>query len=93
MSWASHNPERYDEIAHNGLVKYLDALVDKAGFQVQGEWLEGYRALVEALHTSIPARTLYDSLVFLAHKEIVAAETHYFSGLVDAAKERTDDPQ
>ena len=93
MSWASHNPERYDEIVHNGLVKYLDTLVDKAGFQVQGEWLEGYRALVETLHTSIPAHSLYNSLVFLAHKEIQTSEADYFSGLVDAAKERTDDPQ
>ena len=88
MSLASENPERYDEFVRKGIVKYLDKIVTEEGFTVPGEWYEGYVALVESLQQSLHAHTLYDDLRFLAHKEISAVESEYFSGLVDEVKER-----
>ena len=87
MNLGKDNPELYDEIIRKGIVTYLDKLVDKAGFQVEGTWLEGYQALVEVLQVSSPAQGLYDELMRLANKEICHAEADYWGGLIDAAKE------
>ena len=86
MNLGRDNPELYNELTRKGIVKYIDNLVDRAGFQVGGTWLEAYEALVETLQNSIPANSLYDELHFLAHKEINSAEADYWSGLIDAAK-------
>ena len=87
MSWGADNPELYNEIIRKGIVRYLDKLVDKAGFQVDGTWLEGYQVLVEVLQASSPAYSLYNELLRLANKDICNAEADYWGGRIDAAKE------
>ena len=91
MSWGADNPELYDEIIRKGIVRYLDKLVDKAGFQVDGTWLEGYQVLVEVLQAGSSGYSLYEELLRLANKEICNAEGDYWGGRIDEAKERAND--
>ena len=81
MGWAAHNPEKYDEIIRKGILHLIDREMDKAGFQVPGEWHEGYEALVEVLQIAPHCRSIYDEFLHLASKDIVDAEQDYFSGL------------
>ena len=89
MSWASHNPELYDEITRKGIVKYLDGLLQSNGFDPPGEWLDGYTALVEVLQAE--NSSAYTILLNLASKQIIDAETDHFSRLADQARERYKD--
>lgn len=88
MSWAAHNPEQYDEFIRKGILHWLDTRIDKYGFVVPGEWLQGYEALIEVIQGDPQMSGLYDELVRLSSVEISATEREYFSGLVDQAKDR-----
>lgn len=88
MSWAAHNPEKYDEITRRGILHWVNHLVTKNGFEATDEWREGYEALIEVLQTEPQARPLYEDLMYLASKDILHAEQDYFGGLIDHAMER-----
>ena len=81
MSWAAHNPEKYDEIIRKGILRYIDHTMDEYGFAVPGDWIEGYTALVEVLQQDTHMRSVYDAFMHLASKEIIYAEQDYFSRL------------
>ena len=85
MSWAAHNPELYDDLIRKGILHWVDNLMDKAGFEVPGEWREGYEALVEVLQIEPSVHHIYEELLHLASKDIVHAEQDYFGGLIDHA--------
>jgi hypothetical protein len=86
MSFWSNNPEKYTEIAHQGMVSCLDRYLAKAGFEVPGEWLDGFLALVETASTEPQLRTLYNEIERLANKDVLRAEQDYFGGLADNAR-------
>jgi len=87
MSFTSHNPELYDGIVRKSILRWVDNLMDKEGFSVPGEWLEGYEAFIEAIQNNPQGRSLYDELIRLASKEIVHTEQAYFGELIDHAVE------
>lgn len=91
MSWASHNPEKYDEIVRKGLADYLFNEVTHAGFEAPGDWWEAYLALAEVIQESPELRSIYHDLLHVGVKAISHQEAEYFSGLVDSAKERYEE--
>ena len=90
MSWAAHNPEKYDALIRKGIVDYLDQLIAKAGFEVPGEWLQGYEALVEVLQTEPSVHCIYDIFLQRASTQILNAEADMYGSLIDQVKERFD---
>lgn len=88
MSYFTEHPEAYDTIVLTGIVKWIDQFMDKAGFAVPGEWLNGYQALVEVIREHPQTRALYTNLLHLAQRQITASEADYFSSLIDEQKER-----
>jgi hypothetical protein len=87
MSFASHNPEKYDEIIRQGLLNYLDKRLFKNGFDVPGDWLEGLKALIETMEVDPQLKGLYNELHRLATVDIMKAEQDYFGGLADGARQ------
>lgn len=88
MSHWGENPEQYNAIICNGIVDYIDKEMAKGGFEVPGDWLEGYTAMVEVLQNAPHLRSIYDTFVSLARVEIDHGEREYFSELVDDIKQQ-----
>lgn len=83
MSWASHNPELYDEMCVRGVVNHLQKLTDRQGFVLSRDALA---MVVDALMTDATWRAF---ALDRAWREIGAVEQEYFGDLTDAV-ERTD---
>jgi hypothetical protein len=83
MSYASNHLSQYDGFIRQGIVNWLGERLGDAGFQVAGEWFQGYEALVEVMQIDPEMRGVYDELVSRAYKQIAQAEAEYFSGLTD----------
>ena len=84
MSWASHNPELYDDICMRGIHRYLyDALADYDLNTISS--LDLLEVVVEVLYTD---HKMAAALREWAHKRIIDAEASYWGHCVDAAMER-----
>lgn len=81
VSWASHNPEKCDELTREGIENYLGRTLGKVGFTVIEDWAEPYGILIEAIQTTPELRGLYIELQRLASVDIMKAEQDYFGGL------------
>ena len=62
--------------------------MSKAGFEVPGEWRDGYEAFIEVLQTDEQLRDVYEELITRSVAMIVQEEASYFGDIVDQAKER-----
>ena len=82
MSWASHNPELYDEICLNGIFNKLQCQkgLTQPDNDVDREALAHIRDTYEFYNVWL-------CLMDWAHEEIVAAEGDHFSSLADARPE------
>lgn len=74
MSWASHNPERYDEICTNGIMAKLASPANIGGNPFDHDDVE--EALIEAMEC-YPIKL---ALCEWASAEIADAETDAFCG-------------
>ena len=90
MSFVSDNPERYDDIIRKGILNFIEKRMASNGFEVPGEWREGYEAFVETLQADPTLHKLYDTMMDMSTKEILNAEQDYFGRLFDQAKGRFD---
>lgn len=83
MSWASRDPERWDEICRNGIMAKLESRANMGANHFDRDEVEA--ALIEAME----CHALNLALTTWASKEIDEAEGDHFSGLIDAAEWRT----
>lgn len=81
MSWASHNPEKYDELVREGILYYIDSRLSHNGFDLPGNWLEGCKAFVETCQTDPQLKSVYCELQRLANVEILNAQQDYFGSI------------
>jgi hypothetical protein len=82
MSWAAHNPEKYDEILRAGVVDKIEAAMRDEGFEFDYDTV---CMVVETLQNQASGPTTHnpwDQLVSWASKQVAAAEGDYFSSLV-----------
>lgn len=79
MSWAAHDPEKYDEIIRKGINRYLDKVLEKHSILHAHEYSDAYEVLVEIIQADSTLKSLYDDLRTRAHKQIEDAEQDYFS--------------
>jgi hypothetical protein len=78
MSWASHNPEKYDEIVRNGLTRLFDRSMGEMGFEKETLLTEDQlMAVIETLENCFPEA--FVELRDKAHSDICDAEANYFS--------------
>jgi len=82
MSWASHNPELYDEICLNGIFEKLQR--HKGLTQPDGEIDKESLAHIRDTHEFY---NVWLCLMDWAHEEIVAAERDHFLSLADSRVE------
>lgn len=85
MSWAAHNPEKYDEIVMKGVVKWMDGLLSKHGYDVPGDYLEAFEFFAECTRHTPEAYSIWQELLHVATQEIIEAEKDYFGRQVDGA--------
>lgn len=90
MSYMAEHPEKYDELVRKGILTYLELLMYRAGFEVPGEWRNGYEALIEVLQREPSVRSTYDTLIQRASTHILDAEADHYGSLLDQVKERFD---
>lgn len=90
MSWAAHNPEKYDELTREGILVYMDKVMDRHGFQVPGEWMQGYEALIEVAQKAPELQDFYHELIHLAAQDIATLEREYFTDWLDNIKEERE---
>ncbi len=90
MSWAAHNPEKYDEIVLAGVLAFLRKRRTPARFTLTDE--DELYAL-EELSQAPALRRVWDLLVDLSFREIVDCEADYWASRVDAALERMKELQ
>lgn len=86
MSWASHNPEAWDEICVNGIVQKIEDAMKVYAEPIDAGEL---RDVIHAIQETADGEKVFDALLTWAQKEVVDAEADYFGGLIDAACERT----
>ena len=80
MSWATHNPEKYDELTRQGILSYLYRAMHSSSFMVPNDCAQGYEALVEVIQTTPTLRGVYLELQRLANVDILKAEQEWFGG-------------
>lgn len=85
MSWASDNPEKYMELQVEGVLAKLAAMPCQEMHHVPDEDEE---ALVWELAQNPDAYHVWRVLTDWADQEIQTAESSYFGGLTDDARER-----
>jgi hypothetical protein len=88
MSWASHNPEKYDELTRKGIVKFLVQLLDEMGYDKECANKDTLEALVATFQADFNLRDIYNALLRLAHVHIQHVEADYWGSQIDAARER-----
>ncbi len=82
MSWASHNPELYDEICLNGI---LGKLQHHKGLAQPDKEID--KDSLAYIRDTYGFYNVWLCLMDWAHEEISAAERAHFADLVDALKE------
>ena len=84
MSWAAHNPEKYEEICAEGVGMKLEKVYKSVWDKYpEPDFISN---LVEAIQQEAPG--VWNALVDLSYNEIGEAEWDYWGGMVDAARER-----
>ena len=83
MSWASHNPELYQEICNKGITNKLLSL-NKWNQPRNDEVM----TFLDELEASEIGRLVYDVLLTWAHEQVVQAEANYWGCQMDAARDR-----
>ena len=87
MSWASKEPEKYDELTREGIEQYLSHLLgDRNYFSVS--YSMQLKELIDAIQVLPELRGLYIELQRLASVDIMKAEQDYFGGLADQASSK-----
>ena len=85
MSWASHNPEKWDEICVEGIARKIGQVIhDLEGIDLQPEDLLSIGHILYHESTG----KVQDALMQWANKEISSVESDYWADLADAAHER-----
>lgn len=80
MSWASHNPEKYEEIERTGVADAIAKTIAEQGFE--GYDRDTIKMVVETLQSEASGPTqsnVWSQLTTWAYKEIIEAEADYFS--------------
>lgn len=78
MSWASHNPEKYDEIVRNGLTRLLDRSMAEQGFDKDVLLTEDQlNAVLETIELCWPKA--YEEIRSAGCTDICDSEADYFS--------------
>lgn len=80
MSWASHNPEMYDEITRKACILKFSKAVSKMGSSedLSDEQLD---LVIGTMEEHFPK--MYDRLISEANKEICDGEADYFTSRWD----------
>jgi len=94
MSWAAHNPEKYEEIEREGVTAKLRSALKENGFDEYDA--DTLTAIVDTLQVCASGATIYNpwsQLTCWACQEISNAEGDYFGGLADAALDAYRDRQ
>ncbi len=77
MSWASHNPEKWDEICETGIMWKLRHPANIGGNRFDDD------EVLEALQEAMECHAIKLALCDWASKEIAEAESSYFADMVD----------
>lgn len=85
MSWASDNPEKWDEICHYGIARRLSMALEAWGATFTVGEME---QVADAIQSDDTAAKVYVALMTWANKEIGEAEADYHSSRIDNAPER-----
>ena len=80
MSWASHNPELYEQIEREGVQASLEKALHSCGFDEVD--IDTVRAIIEVLSTEFPK--VWDALTSAALKQISDAEADHWANIADA---------
>lgn len=83
MSWASHNPELYDEICERGIVNKIIRTVEQYANDCPPE--DDVALIVSALYQE---DTVRDALLSWANSSICDAEANHWARQVDQARDR-----
>ncbi len=86
MSWASHNPELYDEICERGIVRKVIKTVEQYHNDCPPE--EDVEMVVSSLCEEDGFR---EAFLSWANREVCDAEADYWASKVDAARDRMKD--
>ena len=86
MSWAAHNPEKYEEICREGVEIKLGEIYKSVWHETPDAEL--IKNLVDAICQEAPK--VWDVLMDISFKEIGEAEADYWGSMVDMAKERME---
>ena len=82
MSWASHNPELWDEICLRGILAKM-VMFRRLGQRTE----EADREALSEVRDTEDTYGVWLALMEWAHEESMAAETDHFADLIDATKE------
>jgi len=82
MSWASHNPEAYDDILTDGIKDRIAKALRDSGFD--GLDPSTVDAVVEAIYQEDSDSKVFNALVDWSQHEIVNAEADYFGSIADS---------
>lgn len=86
MSWAAHNPEKYDEICQDGIIDWLIKCINELSDPpVDDEDAELLTLVVAVLYQD---SRMADALRDAANAEIGQAEADYHGGQIDAVMDR-----
>ena len=85
MSWASHNPELWDEICKKGIGRqiYLELREHGYDFDQTTGWEEALHAIVDVLYESYDVKVLLSSW---ADKTVSEAMGDHFASIGDAIR-------
>jgi hypothetical protein len=90
MSWASHNPELYEEIVKQGIVNYLMRKAYSQDTYTEEDCLEFLDDLEDNPLHGIK-RHIYDMLMSFANADIIDAEHNHFARQADRARDAAKD--
>lgn len=88
MSWASDNPEKYDEICRRGIAAKIQSALLGQGLELDKIDLDYLESVVLAIQNSPAGGKAYDGLLDWSIEQISEEERDHFASLVDDAHER-----
>ena len=86
MSWAAHNPEKYDEICRKGIAAKVQKAMAAQGYDDAD--LEELEAVALSIQEDPDGDKAYTALLDWSVAEVSAEEQDYFGNLADQAYER-----
>lgn len=88
MSWAAHNPEKYDEICRKGIAARIQSALIGLGTEPGEIDLDFLESMVLAIQEDPDGGKAYDGLLDWSCQKISEEERDYFASQTDAAYER-----